>query len=51
MIFFGAGDYKTVTKVLGTVRSTLRDKYDLVDKDEISFAFITDFPMYSMNDE
>ena len=51
MIFFGAGEYKTTCKVLGGVRLACRDRFDLVNKDEIAFAWVTDFPMYELKDD
>ncbi|MDD2891793.1 MAG: aspartate--tRNA ligase [Candidatus Gracilibacteria bacterium] len=51
MIFFGAGEYSLVTKVLGAVRVALRDKYNLADKNELAFAWITDFPMFERKDD
>jgi aspartyl-tRNA synthetase len=51
MIFFGAGEYKIVTKVLGTVRLAIRDKCKFINSDELAFCWITDFPMYQMNDD
>lgn len=51
MIFFGAGEYALVTKVLGAVRIALRDKYNLVDKSELAFAWVTDFPIFERKDD
>jgi aspartate--tRNA ligase len=51
MIFFGAGEYKTACKVLGGVRIACRDRFDLVDKNEIAFCWVTDFPMYEQKDD
>ncbi|MDD3120730.1 MAG: aspartate--tRNA ligase, partial [Candidatus Gracilibacteria bacterium] len=51
MIFFGAGEHKTVTKVLGVVRTALRDKYNLVSKDELSFVWVLDFPLFEMDEQ
>ncbi|MBP8016696.1 aspartate--tRNA ligase [Candidatus Gracilibacteria bacterium] len=51
MIFFGAGEYKLVTKVLGAVRLAIRDKCKLADNNELAFCWITDFPMYQMDDD
>lgn len=51
MIFFGAGDEKQVSKTLGAVRVALRDKYNLADKNELSFVWVTDFPMYEQKDD
>ena len=51
MVLFGAGDYKTTCKVLGGVRLACRDRFALVSKDEIAFAWVTDFPMYELKDD
>jgi aspartyl-tRNA synthetase len=51
MIFFGAGEYKVVCKVLGQVRLACRDRFELVNKDEIAFCWVTDFPMYEQKDD
>lgn len=51
MIFFGAGEYKVVCKVLGQVRLACRDRFDLVDKNDIAFCWVTDFPMYEQKDD
>lgn len=51
MIFFGAGDRKLVNKVLGKVRLTIRDTFNLADNNEIAFAWVTDFPMYELKDD
>lgn len=51
MIFFGAGEYALVTKVLGAVRISLRDKYSLADRSELAFAWVTDFPMFERKDD
>ena len=51
MVFFGAGDYKTTCKVLGGVRLACRDRFALVSRDEIAFAWVTDFPMYELKDD
>jgi aspartyl-tRNA synthetase len=51
MIFFGAGEYKVVCKVLGQVRLACRDRFALVSKDDIAFCWVTDFPMYGQKDD
>jgi aspartyl-tRNA synthetase len=51
MIFFGAGEHKTACKVLGQVRIACRDRFDLVNKDELAFCWVTDFPMYEQKDD
>ena len=49
MIFFWAGSFKAVTKSMNTVRLALRDKFGLADKDALTFAWITDFPMFEID--
>lgn len=51
IVFFGAGDYKTTCTSLASVRLALRDMYKLADQDKLCFTWITDFPMFSVNDE
>lgn len=51
MIFFGAGEKKPTCKVLGGVRIACRDRFDLVDSNEIAFCWVTDFPMYEQKDD
>jgi aspartyl-tRNA synthetase len=51
MIFFWAGEYKVVCKVLGQVRLSCRDRFELVDKNDIAFCWVTDFPMYEQKDD
>jgi aspartyl-tRNA synthetase len=50
MIFFGAGTYELVSKVLNKVRLHCRDQYELVDNDQLAFAWITDFPLYEYDE-
>ena len=50
MVFFGAGEFDVAVKSLGAVRLALRDKLKLADEKELSFCWITDFPLYSMSD-
>ena len=51
IVFFGAGEYKIVCKVLGQVRLACRDRFELVNKDDIAFCWVTDFPMYELKDD
>ncbi len=51
MIFFGADNRDLVNKVLGSVRVALRNKYHLVDPNTLSFAWITDFPMFEKDEK
>lgn len=50
MIFFGADEKNLVNKVLGNVRIALRNKYNLVTANTLSFVWITDFPMFEKNE-
>ncbi|HKL44367.1 MAG TPA: aspartate--tRNA ligase, partial [Candidatus Absconditabacterales bacterium] len=50
-VLFVADRYKTTVKTLNKVRLAIRDKYSLVNKDELSFVRIEDFPMFEENEE
>ena len=51
MIFFGAGAYRSVVKTLGVVRLALRDQCQLVDKHDLAFGWVTDFPMFEEKED
>lgn len=51
MIFFGADKQEIVNKVLWAVRVSLRNRYNLVDENTLSFAWITDFPLFEKDDK
>ena len=51
MIFFGAGEEKATCKILGAVRIACRDRFALVNPQEIAFCWVTDFPMYEQKDD
>ncbi|MDD5213162.1 MAG: aspartate--tRNA ligase [Candidatus Gracilibacteria bacterium] len=50
VVFFGAGDKDTVLGYMGKFRSHLADLLELKNKDELALAWITDFPMFEIND-
>jgi len=50
-VVFVADTYKVVTKTLDVVRRTIRDMFQLVDKDELAFCFIEDFPFFEETDD
>jgi len=50
MVFFGVGKYELVCKVLDKVRMSLRDKYELVNKDDLAYCIIIDFPFYEWDE-
>lgn len=49
-ILFVADSYVIVTASLGRLRTFIRDKYLQIDKDDLSFCRIEDFPMFEMDD-
>ncbi len=49
--FFGAGVRKEVNTLLGKVRNYLGRALGLVDKDQVAFCWIVDFPMFEYDDE
>ena len=51
MIFFGADKREVVNKVLGAVRNEFKHRYNLVDTNTLSFAWITDFPMFEKDEK
>lgn len=51
IIFFGADQKDIVNKVLGKLRNQLGDAFGLKDPNVIAWAWITDFPMYELNNE
>ncbi len=46
IIFFGADDRGIVNKVLGNLRSTLGDWFNLKDPNKVALVWIIDFPLY-----
>ena len=50
VVFFGAGDKKTVLDYMGRFRLYLAELMDIVDKDEYRFVWIMDFPMFEVED-
>lgn len=51
LIFFMADKWKVSLVVLGSIRKYLGKKMDLIDKNEISTLWVTDFPLFEYNDE
>ncbi|WP_327019561.1 amino acid--tRNA ligase-related protein, partial [Chlorobium limicola] len=50
VVFFGAGKWEATCKIMGGMRIYFADLFEL-DKDELSFCWIVDFPMYEYNEE
>lgn len=51
IIFFGADERKIVNKVLGNLRSTLGDWFELKDPNKVALAWIVDFPLYEYDEQ
>jgi len=51
LLLFVADQRSVANKVLGALRLVFRDRLDLVDKDEMAFAWVVDFPMFSWDEE
>lgn len=51
VIFFAAGAKKKALSALGKLRIELGREFDLIEKDTYKFCFITDFPMYELNED
>ena len=49
-VLFVADTHDIVTKSLGRLRIFIRDKYLQLDKDDLSFCWIEDFPLFEMDD-
>ncbi len=52
VVFFGAGDKKTVMDYMGRFRIFIaeHEKMNLVDKDAYEFVWVVDFPMFEVED-
>ena len=52
VVFFGAGDKKTVWDYMGRFRIFIaeHEKMNLVDKDAFEFVWVVDFPMFEVED-
>ncbi|MDK1022489.1 MAG: aspartate--tRNA ligase [Candidatus Hydrogenedentes bacterium] len=49
--FFGAGDRGETNALLGKVRPYLAGQLDLIDRDQVAFCWIVDFPMFEFDKE
>jgi aspartyl-tRNA synthetase len=50
VVFFGAGKWEKTCKIMGGMRTYFADLFPL-DREELSFCWIVDFPMYEYNEE
>ncbi len=46
IIFFGADSEKIVRETLGSVRTKLAEKLNLIDNNKLAFAFVVNFPLF-----
>jgi aspartyl-tRNA synthetase len=51
IIFFGADTWEISATALGAVRALSAKKLDLIDENEIAWAWIVDFPMYELDEK
>ena len=45
-VFFGADEKEKVNKVLGALRLSFAEHFELTDRSKVAFCWITDFPFY-----
>jgi len=50
VVFFGAGDKKTVLDYMGRFRLFLAEQMDIIPKDAFEFLWVVDFPMFETVD-
>jgi aspartyl-tRNA synthetase len=50
VVFFGAGDKKTVWDYMGRFRLFLAEQMDIVPKDTYEFLWVVDFPMFEVEE-
>ncbi|MGX3043667.1 aspartate--tRNA ligase [Helicobacter sp. T3_23-1056] len=51
IIFFGAGDKKSIWDYMGRLRVKIAQDMGLINKGEYNFAWVVDFPMFERNEE
>jgi aspartyl-tRNA synthetase len=50
-VFFAAGKKDEAAKLAGQARTRLGNELGLIEKDSYRFCWVTDFPMYELNEE
>ena len=50
-IFLACGNKKDIEKILSSARDKIANDMELIDKDQFAFCWITDYPMYELDDE
>ncbi|WP_024791080.1 MULTISPECIES: aspartate--tRNA ligase [unclassified Lebetimonas] len=51
IIFFGAGDKKTVLDYMGRLRAKIAKEMNLYDEKDFKFVWVTDFPMFEKDEK
>ncbi|MGL5082282.1 MAG: aspartate--tRNA ligase [Microcoleaceae cyanobacterium] len=51
LLLFGAGDIATVNKTLDRLRLMVGAELGLIDKNQLNFLWVTDFPMFEWNED
>ena len=51
IIFFGAGDKKTVLDYMGRLRVKIANDMGLIDENKYNFLWVVDFPMFEKDDK
>jgi len=50
VVFFGAGKWEQTCRIMGGMRTYFSDLFTL-DRDELAFCWVVDFPMYEYNED
>ena len=50
IVFFGAGDKKTVLDYMGRLRTEVAKRMNLIDENRLEFVWVVDFPMFEIED-
>ncbi len=50
IVFFGAGDRKTVWDYMGRLRAEVAQRLGLVDEERFEFVWVVDFPMFELEE-
>ena len=50
IVFFGAGDKKSVLDYMGRLRTEVAKRMNLIDENRLEFVWVVDFPMFEVED-
>jgi len=51
IVFFGAGDRKTVWDYMGRLRTEVAQRLGLIDENRFEFVWVVDFPMFELEED